>query len=55
MYATTDDGNVMEVVILNDDLSWWQSFKLGRNMPIFIEQFLEDETFRKEALESITV
>ncbi|QQK77446.1 serine hydrolase [Salicibibacter cibarius] len=53
MYATTEDGNVMELVVLNDDLSWWQSFKLGRNMSIFIEQFFEDKTFREEILEAI--
>ncbi|GAF15048.1 D-alanyl-D-alanine carboxypeptidase [Bacillus sp. JCM 19045] len=50
-FFETEDSDVIQWSMFADDLSAWQRFKLTRNYPRFLQQFIEDPEFQAEMLE----
>lgn len=51
LYAEDHDGNQIEMVLLTDDLNFWNSMLLRQNMNSFETKLLENEAYRQEVQE----
>lgn len=46
MYAESHAGDKIEIVLLTDDLSFWQGIQIGKNLSSFESEMLGSEEFR---------
>jgi D-alanyl-D-alanine carboxypeptidase len=53
LYAEDLDGNQMEIVILTDDLTRWQNFRLRNNMNSFQVQLIGNEDYRNKVKQKL--
>ena len=54
MYAEDHNGDKTEVVILTDDLNFWQAILIGHNMNSFESQLLGSEDYRLKVQKELT-
>ncbi|MGE7024023.1 serine hydrolase [Solibacillus cecembensis] len=54
MYAENHNGNKIEIVILNDDLNFWQAQMLRYNMNSFESRLLGSEDYRLKVLKELS-
>ncbi|WP_438297382.1 serine hydrolase [Sporosarcina sp. FA15] len=48
LYAEYHNGDKIEIVLMTDDLNFWQGMLVGKNMHLFESKLLESEDFRDE-------
>lgn len=52
MYIETKDGTQYEIVLLTDDLSFFQMLMVQNNIDYFILSLVQDDSFRSEVIET---